>query len=525
MADLLNQLLEESASRHPEAPALWARGRRVTYFEIVEKSNQLANLLRDRGVKKADRIGLYFPKSEASVASMFGILKAGGAYVPLDPSQPAARAEYIIHQCLMKGLITDATRLKSLALSRLPSVEFLIVLDSAPPATGGSKIIPWNIMSNYPSGSSPDIPAHATDLAYILYTSGSTGRPKGVMLTHQNALAFVEWCSRTFRIGREDRLANHAPLHFDLSVFDLYNAIQAGGSTYLIPEEVLMFPASVAQFIAEHRITVWYSVPSALVYLLLYGSLKGEDLRQLRLVLFAGEVFPMKYLQQLAQLLPQAEMYNLFGPTETNVCTFYRVDRSILPRLARLPIGKPCDYAQVLVLNDQGLVMREPDGEGELCVRGPSVTPGYWADPGKTEEAFIPDPSRPNSPREIYRTGDLVRLLDDGNFEFLGRRDNQVKIRGYRVELGEIEAAAITHPDVREAAALFVNKADFGAQIKIVVTTYSGKALSAAMLRQHCATLVPQYMVPEIVEFREYLPQTPNGKIDRLRLRSESPAS
>src|SRR6266550_9515510 len=223
MPYILQQLLTESARRHAERPAVWARGRTLSYRELEERSNQLAHFLRQQGVRKGDLVGLFFPKAVESVIVMFGVLKAGAVYVPLDPNQPAERITYIINNCGIKGLITNADRLRLLEHSSMPSVEFTLVTHELSNGSVRPRTFAWSVLADLPAENSPEFQATTTDLAYILYTSGSTGRPKGVMLSHQNALTFIEWCAEMFEIGPADRVSNHAPLHFDLSVFDVYN--------------------------------------------------------------------------------------------------------------------------------------------------------------------------------------------------------------------------------------------------------------------------------------------------------------
>ncbi len=258
MAYLLQQLLLGSANRFPDKTAVWAAGRSITYRELNERSNQLAHSLRHRGVKKGDRVGLYFPKSVESVISMLGVLKAGAVYVPLDPNAPAARIRYILANCGTKLLITTSPKLQSISPAPLVEGGYSILIDQNSKANPDDHWIGWDALSSFPAGDSPPCDSVDTDLAYILYTSGSTGDPKGVMLTHRNALTFVDWCAETFRVQPEDRLSNHAPLHFDLSVFDIYNGLAAGATIYMVPEQIAAFPADVATFIEKHEISVWY---------------------------------------------------------------------------------------------------------------------------------------------------------------------------------------------------------------------------------------------------------------------------
>lgn len=517
MAYILTQLLGESAERNPEGIAVWARGRTIAYGELEQRSNQLAWALRDRKVKKGDRIGLCFPKSVESITSMLGILKAGGVYVPLDYQQPASRARYIINSCGIKALIIDRERLRALAPSEIKSVEFSVLAEPSV-TTDLPQTVAWDELGSFPTSAPPELQGVTTDLAYILYTSGSTGRPKGVMLSHQNALTFIEWCAETFQIRPEDHLSSHAPLHFDLSVFDIYNTIKAAATVYMIPEDMRLFPSSLVEFMETQRLTVWYSVPSALVQLVLHGNLPAHNLNHLRLILFAGEVFPMKYLRQLAKQLSWVELYNLYGPTETNVCTYYRVDRSRLGSMDRLPIGKACANTEVFAVDEHGQMVTQPGQEGELYARGPSVTNGYWGDLTATKQAVVPNPFETHFEEKAYRTGDLVKLLEDGNYDFIGRRDSQIKSRGYRIDLGEIEATLLGHPDVREAAGVAIPDAEIGTRIKAFVTLQHGSPLTPLDLRRYCASRIPTYMVPEAIEFCDVLPTTSTGKVDRVRL-------
>ena len=522
MAYILQQLLSKSAKRFPEKAAVWARGRSISYRELDERSNQLAHLLVQSGVRKGDRVGIFFPKCVESVVSMFAVLKAGGVYVPLDPAAPVDRVGYIISNCGIRVLITQDEKRRSLDAATRESLDRCVIVDKSRESGNGTGVVPWSALAEFSAVDAPQVTLTETDLAYILYTSGSTGRPKGVMLTHQNALTFVEWCADKFQITHEDRLSNHAPLHFDLSVFDVYNAIEAGATVYLVTEEIALFPTTLQKFMETHQISVWYSVPSALVLLLLHADLKAEKLPRLRTILFAGEVFPMKYLKQLAELLPAVELDNLYGPTETNVCTYYRVDRERLASMDKLPIGIACENTEVFAVNDQDEIVTKPGQSGELYVRGPSVTYGYWGDVEKTQKMVVPNRFQPNFEEKIYRTGDLVTLAEDGNYYFVGRRDSMIKSRGYRIELGEIESALLSHPGVREAAAIAVPDEVVGNRIKAVVAAHEPDTLDATALQQHCATRIPKYMIPELIEFRSTLPKTSTGKVDRVGLSRDS---
>jgi len=517
MAYILQQLLTKSAKTYPDKPAVWARGKSITYGELDQRSNQLAHFLRERGIQKGDRVGLFFPKCVESIVSMLGVLKAGGVYVPLDPQAPADRVGYIIANCGIRILITNSEKRSALAPETADTLECCLLTEGE---GKGSDQLAWAELDKYPSSHPPAVTLVESDLAYILYTSGSTGRPKGVMLTHQNALTFVEWCAEEFQVRSEDRLSNHAPLHFDLSVFDVYNTLEAGATLYMITEELALFPTSLANFIEAQQITIWYSVPSALMLLLLHGRLTAEKLKSLRIILFAGEVFPMKYLRQLAEISTTSELYNLYGPTETNVCTYYKVERERLASLDKLPIGIACANTECFSVTPEGRLAAKGEA-GELYVRGPSVTYGYWADPEKTKKMVVPNHFQENFEEKMYRTGDIVTVGEDGNYYFQGRRDSQIKSRGYRIELGEIESALLSHPEVREAAVLAIPDEVIGNRIRAVVVPHVAGSLTTVVLQQYCASRVPKYMIPELIDLYSELPKTSTGKIDRVKLAAE----
>ncbi|HKD03478.1 MAG TPA: amino acid adenylation domain-containing protein [Terriglobales bacterium] len=521
MPYVLQQLLSQSARLHPDKPAISARGKGLTYRELEERSNQLACFLRQRGIRKGDRIGLYSSKRAELVAAMFGVVKAGAVYVPLDPQAPAERIRYIIGNCGIRGLITAAERLRTLDASTVPSVEFAVLADNQKQHPSH---LNWEELSQFDGAHAPELDATTTDLAYILYTSGSTGRPKGVMLSHQNALTFIEWCAEEFHVTSDDVLSNHAPLHFDLSVFDVYNGIKAGATIYMVPEEIAMFPANLGKFMETNKISVWYSVPSALILLLEHANLTPERIPELRTVLFAGEVFPMKYLRRLADLLPKIDLYNLYGPTETNVCTYYKVNRGRLNSQEKLPIGRACGNTEVFAVDEHDRLIG-PGEVGELYVRGPAVTPGYWADPEKTAKMCVPNRFQKNFEEKMYRTGDLVTPDEEGGYLFLGRRDSQIKSRGYRIELGEIEAALLSHGSVKEAAAVAIPDEAIGNRIKAFVSLTERDGITALELQQHCAARIPKYMIPEFIELYDVLPKTSTGKIDRVSLANKAPAA
>jgi acyl-coenzyme A synthetase/AMP-(fatty) acid ligase len=291
-----------------------------------------------------------------------------------------------------------------------------------------------------------------------------------------------------------------------------------------VPDHVALFPMELARWIDARAISVWYSVPSALTRLLLHGRMERFTYRAVRAVLFAGEVFPVKYLRGVMERLPQAEFFNLYGPTETNVCTYYRLPRPLDEAVSQLPIGGACENTCVFALDDAGRLV-DPGGTGELYVRGPTVMCGYWGMPDRSREVLQPNPLQTAFSERVYRTGDTVRREADGTYRFVGRRDHMVKSRGYRVELGEIEEVLQRCGAVREAVALAIPDEEIGNRIEAVVVLNPGHAPCEAELQTFCAAYLPRYMVPERFTFRSELPLTSTGKVDRVGLLGERSAA
>jgi amino acid adenylation domain-containing protein len=348
----------------------------------------------------------------------------------------------------------------------------------------------------------------ADDLAYILYTSGSTGNPKGVPLTHNNGMAFVEWCSKVFQPSQEDRFSAHAPFHFDLSILDLYTPIKHGAAIVLISEDIGKEPARLAEVIESSKISIWYSAPSILTMLVQFGDIEAKDFSCLRSILFAGEVFPVKHLRALVNLLPLPKYYNLYGPTETNVCTYQPLpDNFLNSGQASLPIGLVCEHLTALVVDPEGTPIKRGE-TGELIISGANVMNGYWNLPEQTANAFFEKPEG-----IFYRTGDLVVEDENSAYTYVGRRDRMVKKRGFRVELGEIEAKLHLHPEIVEAAVVAVAN-DEGTKVHSHFVTIDNKRLSTIKMKKFCSEHLPVYMVPDTFTVHEALPKTSTDKTD-----------
>ena len=504
----LSHLLEDASKQHPSAIAVEDEyDRTYSYEHLAHIADRVAARLARWGVSRGDRVGLWLPKCLESVAAIHGVLRTGAAYVPVDPSGPPLRSACILAECGVRAVIVSAALAKSLRESWPgpgPLPRLVVV--------GAGEIGPsdahWDdiLADDAPSPLWPI--RRADDLAYILWTSGSTGRPKGVMLSHANAFCFLDWCQSAIDLHDDDRFSSHAPFHFDLSIFDLYTCCRRSGTLVLIGEALGRDPARLGSFLHTRKINVWYSAPSILSLLCEHAELDAAGFQPPRVVLFAGEVFPIRSLKRLRKLWPDAAMWNLYGPTETNVCTAEPIPQTIPDdRAEALPIGRVCAPLQARVVDQEGVDV-PPNTIGELLIAGPGVTCGYFGRADLSAAAFLVDATG-----SWYRTGDLVENDGTGRYTFRGRRDRMIKKRGYRIELGEIESALHQHEDVASAAVV-ADAQDDGVAISAYVSVKPGRKASIIAMKRHCSTYLPHYMIPDRVEFVAEMPRTSTDKVD-----------
>lgn len=494
----------EAASFRPFAhrPALLIPGEStISYQELSVAVTAFAVRLSAAGVRPGNRVGVQLPKSFVAVTALLAILRVKAVCVPIEVGAPVIRSDRIFAEAGVALIVTSpgnaasaGTQLNVEARLPGPTAETILL-----------KVGNKDTTSIYPP-----------DLAYILYTSGSTGFPKGVMLTHENMACFVTWATDRFALVPGDVLSSIAPLHFDLSIFDLFAGLTAGATVLLCDAATVRNPLLLAAQLADHRASVVYATPTLLQLLLQYGKLAATGYTGPTRLLYAGEIFPPSALHELRKQWPEAEVYNLYGPTETNVVTAYHVPRTF--HGAAIPIGTDCPYAECR-LWDGGFLAPEPGAEGELWVAGSSVAAGYVGEdkhPSFTEVAG----------KCWYKTGDWVRLDPAGRYVFLGRRDRMIKRNGNRVEPAEIERCLGEHPAVAAAAVLPVKGKKARRKLLAIITLRPGAGVpDREALRAYCLDRLPVHFLPDGFRVVDELPLTASHKTDYSALERTFSAS
>lgn len=509
---LIHSPVTHFAKETPAHPALSFCGAELSYSKLDVTSNQLANALIAQGFKPGGRVGIFMHKSLELGTAIYGVLKAGGIFVPIDPFSPAARLQFIIEDCDLEHIVSaDAMNrtLSTLAGSFYGQVYGVGV-------NVGLNTVSWEQVATH-SCEVPDVWIVDQDLAYIMYTSGSTGHPKGMMHSHHGSVSYARWGAQHVALTPADRVASHAPLHFDLSIFDFFSTSQAGATVVLVPEPVTKFAASWTGYIEEEQISVVFTVPFTLIEMLQRGAMEKRDLSSLRWVLFGGEPCPAKHLRALMQRLPEVRFTNVYGPAEAPSCTCYDIPPIPEPFDEPIPIGRISQNSEGLIVEEDGREC-EIGNEGELCIRSSTLTKGYWNRPDLNERAFLCRESFGPFPHVYYRTGDIVQQHEDGLLRFLGRRDRMVKTRGHRVELDEVESVLNAYPDVTEAATIAVPDAHGSKKILAAVKFRDDAISDEGAVLKHARAVLPGYAVPQSLYTVTDFPRTSSGKIDRQEL-------
>src|SRR6059058_33467 len=492
-----HEVFETQVRARPDAIAAVRGDRQLTYRELNARANQLARALVARGLTREGVVGVVTERNLDWIAAVLAIFKAGGAYLPIEPHFPADRIAKMLSRAGAMLVLTD--RSSSAAGRGAACCAPTIPIDTA-------------YQEGHPDG---DLGIRVTpdQLAYVYFTSGSTGEPKGAMCEHAGMLNHLFAKIDDLRIDEETVVAQTAPQCFDISLWQLIAALLVGGRTLLVEQEIILDAGRFIDKIVDARVGIVQVVPSYLEVLEAYLAQHPRELEHLRYVVATGEALKRELVERWFALQPRIKLVNAYGLTETSDDTNHEImDRP--PSGARVPLGRPINNVVISVV-DEDLSPVPLGVPGEIVFSGVCVGRGYINDPERTREAFLPDPHRRG--QRLYRSGDHGRWLPDGKLEFLGRKDSQVKISGFRIEIGEIENRLLRLSGVREGAVVVSEHADRGKQL---VAFYSGDPLDPSAMRERLGESLPKYMVPSAFHWRQTLPLTGNGKIDKKALKA-----
>lgn len=513
----LSDLLYDAGIRFPDQLALVTPTGHVTYGEFQRRALCLAACLVESGVRPGDRVIICLQKGLELTVAIFSTLLAGGCYVPIDYATPPARILLIARDAEPKAIIctfrTGQNLFHDISITSAMDAEAdlnkqtcIFMPSHSHSEKSFATCTPWERALHCVPLSAP-VPTAPTARAYILYTSGSTGLPKGVVHTHESALAFVNWAADNLQLEAKDVLSQHASPSFDLTIFDFFSSAKAAATLVSVPEWMFGQIGKTFRFIVEQGITVWYSVPSALLRregVARFSTLSNSSLRR---VVFAGEVIPVNLLREFMECLPPGCMVsNWYGPTETNVITHHDISASNLESDRPIPIGRPCAYAHIRIVPRADTEV-EASNQGELLAATPTIMQEYWKLSDLTAKVCAVD----SDGRRYYKTGDLV-TKEDGQLIFLGRIDRLLKVRGYRLQPEEIEHVLQGHAEVLEAAVIAIREEGVEYIAGVVATTNPEEGLLTELQRL-CEELLPPYMVPSKIVRLDALPRNERGKI------------
>jgi amino acid adenylation domain-containing protein len=489
----LCDIFNEAVSNASDKPALIFGDSIWSYRELDQKSFGLAAAMQRAGVRQGDRVLIYGPKCGWSVAFILAALRLGAIYAPIEFGTPDN----------IFAKIVDSSQPRLICVTAPDNLRVKETMDKLSLARVG----PGDIIDAEPV--LPELDAN--DPAYILFTSGTTGDPKGIVHTHDSAMAFVEWAVKEVGAGPEDVFSNHASFGFDLSVFDLFGAILVGAPLVIFSETQLRFAGEIVRMISECKVTIWYSVPTALIQLYDLGA--ASELNRLRVIIFAGEVFPLERLKRFVGAAPNPAYYNFFGPTETNVFTYWKVDPGEIAASKEIPIGFPCPYCDVRLVGEGEITDLE---QGEMLVAGRNVMQGYWQQ-GRLQtlarDKVVYDQTHDNT---YFRTGDFAVRDSQQRLWFKGRKDRQIKVRGFRVELDSVEEGLMNIEGLQNAAAVQIIKDS--PKLGALVTTKNGKTLDQKTVMSRAYEIMRPQDIPDILLVVDRIPHNLRGKRDYVAI-------
>ncbi|UCB53608.1 MAG: AMP-binding protein [Candidatus Zixiibacteriota bacterium] len=512
---LVDDFLTDSAQRMSDKVALVCDGAKLTYREIDELANKIANALIDAGVEKGDRVAVFLDNSVETVISVFGILKAGAVFLVTNRTTKADKLKFILNNCRAKGIISDrnaASPLSSIA-SDTPHLHFLVLKDGCPKDVRFDSKHCFSL-SEFLDGSSSTPPPRkciSIDLASIIYTSGSTGYPKGVTLTHLNMVTAATSITQYLENIPSDIILNVLPLSFDYGLYQMLMAFKIGGR--LVLEKSFTYPYKVINLMLQERVTGFPGVPTIFSILLQLEDIKKIDFKDLRYITNTGAALPVDHIRRIRDTFPKATLYSMYGLTECK-----RVSYLPPEELDRRPasVGKGMPNEEVFLVDDSGQRITTSDTVGELVVRGANVMVGYWENPEETAKCLKPG----LYPWEkVLYTGDLFKMDEDGFLYFVGRKDDIIKSRGEKVSPKEVENVLHALSGVLHAAVIGVPDEVLGQAVKAFIVLKNGASLTEKAVLAHCRANLEDFMVPKYVEFRDQLEQTSSGKIKKTNLK------
>ena len=496
------QWLEDSARNYPEKAAFTDSTSELTYLQLDINAQKVGSFLGTK-ISMNEPVSFYLEKSTIAIAGMFGAVYAGGFYSLLDTRQPEARLNKILDVLESKILLTDETNYElAMQLFEDRNIEIYKIEE----IIANTEIAP-EILDSIRSN------AMDTDPLYVNFTSGSTGTPKGVTVCHRSVIDFIETLDQTFGIKKEDVIGNQAPFDFDVSVKDIFSGLYTGAEVVIIPREYFSNPTLLMDYLCDHHITVLIWAVSAMCFVSIMNGFGYKIPEDVRLIMFSGEVMPIKQLNRWRAALPKATYVNLYGPTEiTCNCTYYVLENREYALDEAIPIGKSFSNEKVFLLDEADHLVTEPGRQGEICASGTCVALGYYKDEEKTGAVFMQNPLNHNFYERIYRTGDLGKYLENGDLVYTSRKDFQIKHLGHRIELGEIETAVQARESVTRACCLYDQMK------KRILLFYTGSREKKELLTE-LRDVLPPFMLPNKLMSLDEMPMTKNGKIDRNKLK------
>jgi amino acid adenylation domain-containing protein len=515
---LAQHSFDNRAKKDGDKLAIYFQNEFISNGDLYSFSNRLANCLKTSGISRGDRVLLMMKRSPNFIRGLLGVLKADAIYVPVDDKSTTNRALEIASDCAPSAIICDQS---TLTLARGNCCQPLSIFVLGSHRDGLETDDGTTYYEDELSRFTDDEPEYANidaDISYIIYTSGSTGKPKGVAVSHLNIFNYIDWALEYFAIDETDNILSTSLFHFDMSVFDIYCPLLSGCSLTIAPDGMVVFPNRIMALAEQRGVTIWKAASSVFSYFTKLRALKAGRMSTLQQLIFSGEHLPTKVLVEWMRTYPDKTFFNAYGPSEcTGISTCYKVPQIPGDITEAIPIGKACANTEVFAMTEDGKVTGVGE-TGELFIRSSSMSSGYWNDGEKTEKVFVGNPVGGCCYGDrVYRTGDLVRFLSDGNFVFLGRRDEQVKVSGYRIEIGEIERAMQGINGIEEGVVISVKDESTG-DIQLVGFVESRQGMDAENVKAILGDSLPKYMVPARICFLANLPRNENGKVDKRKL-------